>query len=205
MDLMRLRPTALVAACLTGGILLVGACTTDYQLGQGDPNFGGPNALAGKRPPGATNETSNEAGAGSTSGASSTPACVAAGGTLAGSSAPDGGTCAVSFSKEILAAFGLANCATAACHLGSTPRNPPQIEPSDGPGTWKILQGFTGSAGLPYINPCSTDDTKAAMGANMLPDPGPAKGGVHMPQGAQLPQGDIDKINIWLKCGSPNN
>jgi hypothetical protein len=201
MDLMRLRPSLIASACVTGGILLIGACTTDYQQGKGDPSFGGPNALAGKRPPGATSDNATEGGAPSTSGgAGSVPNCVAAGGSLV-----DAGTCPVSFKTEILGAFGLANCATAACHLGATPRNEPQIEPSDGPGTWKILQAFTGSAGKPYINPCSTDDTKSAMGANMLPDPGPAGGGVHMPQGAQLPQGDIDKINIWLKCGSPNN
>lgn len=196
---MRLRTRLLVAASLSAIVVAIAACTTDYQQGKGDPSFGGPNALAGQKPPGATSDVTGEAGA-ATDTPGAKPACVGAGGTLVPAA-----TCAVSFSKEILNAFGLANCGTTNCHGGVTPRNEPAIDPGDPGATWQHLQAFTGSTGKPYINPCSTDDTKSAMGCNMLADPAPCGGGVHMPSGAQLPQADIDKINIWLKCGSPNN
>ena len=199
MDTMRLR-TMLALTCVLG--LAAGvACTTDYQQGKGDPSFGGPNALAGQRPPGVTSEVAAEAGGG-TDTPGSKPVCVAAGGTLISAEA---GACTVSFSKDILAAFGVANCGTTNCHGGATPRNEPGIEPSDGPTTWQKLQAFTISTGLPYINPCTIDDTKSAMGCNMIAEGQPGACGVHMPSGAQLPADAITKINTWLKCGSPNN
>ncbi len=201
MGVMRFRPSMIAPACLAGGILVVGACTTDYQQGKGDPGFGGPNALAGQRPPGATADVTDDGGTGASSGAvGSKPKCVAAGGTLA-----DAGTCAVSFSKDILGSFGLANCATANCHGGAVPRNEPRIEPSDGPGMWQEFQAFTISTGKPYINPCSTDDTTSALGCNLLADPTPCGGGVHMPSGAQMPADAVAKVATWLKCGAPNN
>jgi len=194
MDRMGFRTVFLVAACSLG---VIAACTTDYQQGKGDPLYGGPNALAGQRPPGVTSEVASEGGAGNDT-PGGKPACVAAGGMLV-----DAGTCAVSFSKDILNAFGVANCGTPNCHGGATPRNEPGVEPSDPATTWQRLQAFTISTGKPYINPCSTDDSKAAMGCNMIADPGAC--GVHMPSGAQLPADVITKINTWLKCGSPNN
>lgn len=199
MDAMRLRSTMLLAASLSAAVLAIAACTTDYQQGKGDPNFGGPNALAGQRPPGVTSDVTSEAGPGTeTPGAK--PACVAAGGTLA-----DGGTCSVSFSKDILNSFGLANCGTTNCHGGATPRNEPGIDPGDPGATWQHLQAFTISTGKPYINPCSTDDTTSTMGCNMIAEGQPGACGVHMPSGAQLPADAVTKINTWLKCGSPNN
>lgn len=201
MDLMRFRPSMIASACLTGGILLVGACTTDYQQGKGDPSFGGPNALAGQRPPGATTDITDDGGAGASSGVvGGTPKCVTAGGKLAAA-----GTCAVSFKTDILGAFGLANCATANCHGGATPRNVPRIEPSDGPGMWQEFQAFTISTGKPYINPCSVDGTTSTIGCNLIAEGQAGLCGVHMPSGAQLPAEAVTKINTWLKCGSPNN
>lgn len=197
-EFMRFRPSLLLAVLVSGGVLLIGACTTDYQQGKGDPAFGGPNALAGQRPPGATTDVLDEAGAAGTSGGpvGSKTKC----GTPVG-----GGACAVTFSKDVLGAFGLANCATANCHGGAVPRNEPRIEPSEAAGMWQEFQAFTISTGKAYINPCSTDPTQSAMGCNVLADPSSCGGGVHMPSGAQLPAGAIDKINTWLKCGAPNN
>ena len=196
---MRLRSSLLAVACLSAAFLAVAACTTDYQQGKGDPSYGGPNALAGQRPPGVTSDVTSEAGA-ATETPGAKPACVAAGGT-----AVDGGTCAVSFSKDILNSFGLANCGTTNCHGGVTPRNEPGIDPGDPGATWQHLQAFTISTGKPYINPCSTDDTTSTMGCNMIAEGQPGACGVHMPSGAQLPADAVTKINTWLKCGSPNN
>ncbi|MDB4940751.1 MAG: hypothetical protein JWP97_285 [Labilithrix sp.] len=197
---MRLRASYLAGSCLLGGFLAITACTTDYQKGEGDVAYGGPNALSGKEPPDVTQEVTADGGGASSSGGAGAPACVAKGGTLVDAGAP----CAVSFSKDILAAFGVANCNNTACHGGASPRNKPAIEPSDGPTTWAKFQSFTMSTAIPYINPCSTDPLASAMGQNLLANTG-AKGGVHMPQGGQLEQADIDKVNTWLTCGSPNN
>ena len=194
---MRFRTSMIACLCLAAGVIAVGACTTDYQQGKGDPTFGGPNALAGQRPPGATSDVEGDGGAVSTA-PGSKPKCVSAGGALA-----DGGTCAVSFSKDILAAFGTADCSNPNCHGGATPRNEPRIEPSDGPAMWQEFQAFTISTGKPYINPCSTDDTTSAMYCNVLA--APATCGVHMPSTGQLPTDAVTKIQTWIKCGAPNN
>ena len=201
MDLMRLRPSMIASGCLIGGLAVVAACTTDYQQGKGDPNYGGPNALAGQRPPGATSDNV-EGGAASSSGVipGEKPKCVAAGAAIV-----DGGTCAVSFAKDVLGAFGLANCSTANCHGGTTPRNLPRIEPSEGPGMWQEFQAFTMTTGKAYINPCSTNTATMGMGCNLIAEGQPGACGVHMPQGTQMPPDAVAKINTWLKCGAPNN
>ncbi len=201
---MRLRPSAtatLVLTVITLGAVAIGACTTDYQLGKGDPNYGGPNALAGQRPPGATVDELADGGA-TTSGGTvgSKPRCVTAGGAVA-----DGGKCAVSFAKDVLGEFGKAKCADTQCHGGATPRNEPRIEPSDGPAMWQEFQAFTLTTGKAYINPCSTDDKLSQMGCNLYASTTPGACGVHMPSTGQLPPDVVTKIETWLKCGSPNN
>jgi hypothetical protein len=183
-----------------GTALALGACTTDYQLGKEDPLYGGPNALAGQRPPPGTNDLVTDGG-GASSSSGSTPKCVSAGGKLVG----DGGTCAVSFAKDILGAFGTAGCAAAGCHGGVTPQNEPRIEPSDGPGMWAEFQAFTISTGKPYINPCSTDDKQSTMGCNLYPAGQVGACGVHMPTTGNVPVTVVQAVETWLKCGSPNN
>lgn len=201
---MRLRPSTTATLALTVftlGALLASACTTDYQQGKGDPNFGGPNALAGQRPPGATSDNLTDGGVASSSGAvGSKPRCVTAGGMQA-----DGGACTVSFAKDVLAEFGKADCANPNCHGGATPRNEPRIEPSDGPAMWQEFQNFTLSTGKPYINPCSIDEKLSQMGCNLYAAGQVGACGVHMPSTGQLPPDAIIKIETWLKCGSPNN
>ncbi len=181
------RPSLTVA-----GALVIVACTTDYQQGKDDPSFGGPNALAGQRPPGPTLDTSDGGGA-----VGSSPQCVTAGGTLA-----DGGSCGVSFSKDVIPSFAAAGCATVSCHGGATR---PRIDPANPPATWQTFQAFTLSNGKPYINPCSTDSALSTLGCNLIAEGQPGACGVHMPIGAQIPQAALDKVNAWLKCGSPSN
>ena len=189
-----MRATPLLVGIIIGlaGCIAM-ACTTDYQQGKDDVAYGGPNALEGKQPPG----TSIDVGANNEAGASS-------GGTVTCGMQIDGGTCAVTFSGDIMTAWTAANCSLVSCHGGATPVNQPPIDTMNAKTTWNTLQAFTISSGLPYINPCSTDPTASAVAANMLADPG-AKGGSHMPQSSQLPQADIDKINTWVACGAPNN
>jgi len=196
---MRFRPSLIAAFCLSGGVLAVAACTTDYQLGKGDPNYGGPNALAGQRQPGATVDVEAEGGATDPTSIGSKPKCVSSGGMEV-----DGGMCAVSFAKDVLAIYGTAGCSEVTCHGGATPLNQPRIEPSDGPGMWQEFQAFTLSNGKPYINPCSADPTQSTISCNLAAGP-PTLCGTHMPQGGQITPADITKIETWLKCGAPNN
>ena len=177
------------------GALLFAACTTDYQKGLEDPNFGGPNALAGQKQPGPTSEVVSDGG--TSSGGGATPECVKAGGALV-----DGGACAVSF-KTILAAFKAANCQTAgACHGGATPPNQPRIDPDDPNGMWAEFASFKLSNGAVYINPCSTAPAQSTLGCNVNPA---ATCGSLMPAGVGLPANVVADIDTWLKCGAPNN
>lgn len=198
-DGMRFRPSLIAAFALACGVLAVAACTTDYQKGAEDPNYGGPNALAGQRPPGATSDNLDDGGS---SGAvpGSTPKCVTAGGTLA-----DAGACAVTFKTDVLGAFGTAGCSDPNCHGGVTPRNEPRIEPNDPGAMWQEFQSFTLSTGKPYINPCSVDDKESTMGCNLYAVGQAGACGVHMPSTGQIDPAVITTIETWLKCGSPNN
>jgi hypothetical protein len=192
-DAMRVHLTAVVAAASVG-LLLVAACTTDYQKGVEDPNFGAPNALAGQKQPGPSSDTSTDGGG---TGAAGTPECVKAGGALI-----DGGPCAVSF-KTILAAFKAASCQTAgSCHGGATPPNQPRIDPDDATGMWAEFASFKLSNGKPYINPCSTDPAQSTIGCNVNAT---APCGSVMPPGLGLAANVVADIDTWLKCGAPNN
>jgi predicted CxxxxCH...CXXCH cytochrome family protein len=166
-----------VAACTV-------ACMTDYQKGLDDPRYGNANALANEVQPG------TDAGS---------IICTESGGTLV-----DGGTCRVSFAKDVLPALFRSTCANVACHGGSAPQNAPRIDPQDPGAMWSAFSRFKMSAGnLPYINPCSTDKTKAGIACNLHAT---ETCGVKMPQGGpQMDQSDLDKIELWLGCGSPNN
>jgi hypothetical protein len=198
---MRVRTSALALVCVAGGALGgAGACTTDYQQGKEDPNYGAPNALANQRPPGPTVDNESDGGAASSATPGSKPKCVAAGGTLA-----DGGACAVSFARDVLSAFGPAGCSDPNCHGGLTPRNEPRIEPSDAPAMWQEFQAFTISNGKAYVNPCSTDAKLSMMGCNLYASATAGACGVHMPTTGQLPADAIKKIESWLACGAPNN
>jgi hypothetical protein len=193
---MRAHLTAVVAAASVG-LLLVAACTTDYQKGLEDPNFGAPNALAGQKQPGPSSDTTAGENGTSSGGAGGAPECVKAGGTLV-----DGGACAVSF-KTILAAFKAASCqTTGSCHGGPTPPNQPRIDPDDPAGMWAEFSGFKLSNGKLYINPCSTDPTQSTIGCNVNAT---APCGAVMPPGVGLPANVVADIDTWLKCGSPNN
>ena len=198
--------TLLGAVGLAGALAAVGlACTTDYQKGADDPNFGAPNALAGQKQPGTTSDYTGGAGGGdgggSSSGGGAQPACVAAGGTLIA----DAGPCTVSFKTDVLGILGNSSpsCASSSsCHGGQNPSNQPKIDPGDPSGTYKEFLAFKlSTGGTPYINPCSTDETKAAIACNLEA----TACGSHMPIGGQVATDQIQKIKDWLKCGSPNN
>jgi len=171
------------------------ACTTDYQQGKGDPDFGDPNALKNQKQPGPSSELSRENGNTAT-----TPVCVQSGGTLI-----EAGACATSFKSGVLAAFQAGGCAAVGCHGGSTPANQPPIDPNDGPGTWAQFAAFKLTNGKPYINPCSTDPAASTIAANVNPNAPAADRGTLMPPGAVGLPAAIATIEAWQRCGSPNN
>jgi hypothetical protein len=190
-----LRSRPLLAA---GSIALaaVVACTTSYQKGADDPNYGAPNALAGQQQPGPSSQADDDDQTGS--GSTVTPECVKAGGALV-----DAGTCAVSFTSNILPAFKTATCQTVgSCHGGTSPITPPRIEPDDPAGTWNALATFKLSNGKLYINPCSVDPAESAIACNVN---SAAPCGSLMPAGIGLPADVVTSIETWVKCGAPNN
>lgn len=187
------------------GAAFLGACTTDYQKGLDDPNYGPPNALENtQRPGGSTDFVSGDGGTPITPGSGPSVLCVKNGGTLVAGGGDGGAACAVSFKTDILAILGTAGCAASSdCHGGANPKYQPRIEPSDPSITWPLLAGFQLSDGKPYINPCATDKAQSGLACNLA-----ATGtcGTKMPLGgAQVSAADITKIETWLACGSPNN
>jgi hypothetical protein len=191
---MRAHYLVVAGAC---GLIVVAACTTDYQQGLDDPNFGPPNALAGQRQPGPTSDLVGGDGGANGGGTSVQPLCVRNGGTLIA----DGGTCAVSF-KSILDAFKTANCQTeGTCHGGASPQNSPRINPDDPVGMWSEFAAFKLSNGKLYIDPCSTDPAQSTIGCNVN---GAAPCGTRaMPSDQGLPANVVADIDTWLKCGAP--
>ena len=196
---MRLGTLISILTGLASAALAASACTSDYQKRMDDPKYGIPNALANERQPGPSSEETKGQGGDGGSSSGGTPACVAAGGTLI-----DGGPCAVSFKTDVLGAIGAATpaCTLASCHGGVTPPNPPRVDPGLPAEMYAEWSKFKMSDGKPYINPCSTDDKAAGLACNVAATGGC---GSHMPQGGQMAQDAITKLETWLKCGSPNN
>jgi hypothetical protein len=188
-----MRRAALVALALSLAWFV--ACTTDYQQGKEDPDFGDPNALANQKQPGPTSESTVTTGSTAT-----TPECVRTGGALV-----EAGACTTSFKGNVLAAFLSAGCSAVGCHGGTTPASQPRIDPNDGPGTWAVFAAFKLTNGKILINPCSTDPATSALGANLNPNAPAADRGVLMPPGVVGLPGAIPTIEAWQRCGSPNN
>ncbi|HEY8073310.1 MAG TPA: hypothetical protein VIF62_04360 [Labilithrix sp.] len=185
------RPLLLVVAGVA--IAVAAACTTDYQKGLDDPNYGGPNALVGEKQPPTSSELTGGGGEG---GASSS------GGGAACGMAVDGGPCAVSWSKDLVPAFQMGtSCSIVGCHgQGAAP----QFDLTNASGAYTALANWKIADGRYYIDPCSTDPTKGALECNVA-KAAPQCGAQHMPTGGQLPDDVLTKIDTWSKCGSPNN
>lgn len=172
------------------------ACTTDYQQGLEDPNYGGPSALQGSKPPGPTLEVTAD----QNSGTANQPLCVKLGGAIL-ATLP---TCAVTFKGDVMTALSAGGCQGTTCHGGVAPLNPPRIDPADIPGTYAAMAAFPPRSGKPYINPCSIDVAAAVIDDNLDTNAPAADRGTVMPPGAGLAAA-IPKVQEWLKCGSPNN
>lgn len=196
----RARLALVVAAGTATSLAALAACTTDYQLGVEDPDYGAPNALQNQRPPRPTLEGNDNSSGG---GGGVTPACVTAGGTLV-----DGGPCDVSFSDDIMRIFGTPQapslaCGVNDCHGGLTPPAQPAIDPGKPADTYDAFQRFS-AGGKPYINPCSTNPEDSSMLCNLQP-PASACGSPMPKGGGAFSAADLAAVDTWLKCGSPNN
>ena len=188
------------AVSLAGG----SACTTEYQRGVEDQNFGAPNALAGQTAPGKTSENQQAADGGG--GGGGQPVCVAAGKNLAYKA---GDPCTVSMKNDIIPVL-FKVCSSPSCHGGTSPPSKPRIDPNAVNEMWDLWQKHTvkpnpTAAPKPYIDPCSKNPDDSTIACNVNADPA-KKCGTLMPTGATgLPTADIAKIEDWLKCGAPNN
>jgi len=184
--------TVLVGAVAVAAL----ACTTDYQQGLEDPNYGGPSALQGAKPPGPTLEaTSDKSGANANQ-----PLCVKQGGAVL-ATLP---ACAVTFKTDVMGALAAGGCAATVCHGGTAPTNQPKIDPADIAGSYASMAAFPPRSGKPYINPCSVDATLSVMEDNLDVNAPATDRGTVMPPGVGLAAA-IPKVAEWLKCGSPNN
>jgi hypothetical protein len=184
------------------GVSVIGAaCTTEYQRGAEDPNFGDPNALANQSAPGKTSDNKQADGGG---GGGGTPVCVQAGKNLA---YKPGDPCTVSLKNDIIPVI-FKVCSTPSCHGGTTPPSKPRIDPAAANEMWDLWQKHTVKPGptdppKPYIDPCSKNPADSTIACNVN---AANKCGTLMPVGATgLPTADITKIEDWLKCGAPNN
>lgn len=191
----RSRPLGASVGVVVLAAGFVAACMTDYQKGLDDPRYGSPNALDKQTQPGPSSEALSDRD--DPGGSEDGPLCVRNGGTLV-----EGGDCEVSFSQDVLTAFGNSGCHQAPCHGGLNPQNLPRIDPGEPDAMWKEFGSFTLSNGKPYINPCSTDPAESTIACNVS-----ATGtcGTMMPQGIGLPADVVTMIETWLACGAPNN
>ncbi len=188
----------LVVTCAAVGV--TAACTTDYQKGLDDPNYGGPNALVGEKQPPTSSELT--AGSGGEGGASSSGGAGVGCVSVDKQMLADGGTCTVSWSKDLVPAFQMGtSCSIVGCHgQGAAP----QFDLTNATGAYTALANYKIADGRYYLNPCSTDPTKGALECNTA-KAAPQCGSQHMPVGGQLPDDVLTKIDTWAKCGSPNN
>jgi hypothetical protein len=190
-------------------------------------NYGPPGGLVGKKLPSRTNASSGgvaDAGSssgGSGSGATGSGSSSGVGGsagvdsgsgldgsrTAGGGGPPDAG-CPVSWSKQIFPAListGKAKCSDSGCH-GSGLQSPPMTD--DPATTYETLASYImviSPTRLPYISPGNADPKQSGIECNLSgSDCGP-----QMPlvaNGAQtLALSDLQMVDTWIKCGSPNN
>lgn len=191
MGVLRARTVVIVSAAIAAN-----ACTTDYQQGLEDPNYGGPSALQGAKPPGPTLEVTGD----QTGEKANQPLCVKLGGALL--AAPP--ACTVTFKTDVMGAINAGGCSSTVCHGGAAPANQPKVDPADIKGTYDSMAAFPPRSGKPYINPCSIDPTAAVIEDNLDVNAPATDRGTVMPPGVGLAAA-IPKVVEWLKCGSPNN
>lgn len=126
-------------------------------------------------------------------------------------------SCAVKFSTDIypmLTSGSPWNCAASGCHGSTTAQPLPYgfgIGVNPTPAIAYSTMAATTSFAKPIINPCSTVPGDSYLYCNIGGTAGgTTQCGPAMPQGARdkptdPPPTGSDKLETWLKCGSPNN
>jgi hypothetical protein len=164
------------------------------------PTYGAANGLAGMSPATSTAATGDDDGGGSGTG----------GGCVAGSTPAlyiDGGTCSVSFSKDIegfMSSPTQWDCVNSSCHGSGLQQ--PQIT-----GTasvdYPVLTKYSMNFNRPYLNPCSTDPAQSSISCNLIPESCDDMTQMPEPIGnnAKATTAQLAMLNTWLQCGAPNN
>jgi hypothetical protein len=181
-----------IVASLTLGavaIALLWACGSTEEV-----KFGGPNALSKDKGPPTPGPGGGIGDGGLSAEASS---CKPAG----------DGSCSVKWSTDLIPLFGEDGgwgCSKGgSCHGGVAA---PFVNNNDPRQAYDQLRAYTVIRGptRPYINPCSLDPNDSTFLCNMAP-PGPNACGSPMPKGAPSLPADLQKLETWIRCGSPNN
>ena len=81
----------------------------------------------------------------------------------------------------------------------------PELDNNDPSKMYATLNVFIGIRGKPYINPCSQNLDDSTFRCNLNPFGSPDVCGSAMPKGGVVLPGDMQKLETWIKCGSPNN
>ena len=109
----------------------------------------------------------------------------------------DGGTCAVSWSKQIYPLVsGVWACT--GCHAGTAPTFPSGVE-----ATYNAFRDTVRApkvGGLLYINPCSQDPQQSSFVGNLE-----GAGSAIMPPAAPATKDQIALVRTWVACGAPMN
>lgn len=176
----------------------VAACTAgdDYL-----PTYGAANGLAGMSPAKSTAATGDDDDGGGSTGTG--------GGCVAGSTPAlyiDGGTCSVSFSKDIEGLMSSAtawNCVSSSCHGGTQAPAITGTASVDYP----VLAKYSLNFNRPYINPCTTDPAGSSISCNLIPDSCDDMTQMPEPIGNNMKASaaQLATLTTWLQCGAPNN
>jgi hypothetical protein len=183
---MRLPLAKTLLASLGVALLLLWACGSTEEV-----KFGGPNALSKDKAPPTPGENGTVTDGGISGEAG---ACTPAG----------DGSCTVSWSKDLVPLFGEDGgwgCSKGgSCHGGAAS---PPINNNDPKQAYDQLRAYKGIRNTPYINPCSLNPDDSTFKCNL--SAAPATCGSPMPKGTAALPADMQKLETWLRCGSPNN
>jgi hypothetical protein len=182
----RARRVALALALFGGSSLVVlGASLAMSACSEVPPtNYGNPTGLRHDNLPG-------EAGF---------ETLICEGGVEAGT----GGACGVSWATDIFPNMtdqGPWKCASAGkCHGGG---QAPTIDQTTPQSAYTSLQGYMIAGNpYPYINPDSGDPTQSTIECNLAQACG---SGMPEAPGTPLTGDQLCKIDVWVRCGAPNN
>jgi hypothetical protein len=189
------------------GMMVVAGAIPVACGGETDTTFGPPDGLVGRAaPPPTTTATTTTTGTGTTppAGDGGSPPPSTDGGTTPPAEGGTTGTCAVSWANDVfpmLESTGSGSCGSAACHANGA-QQPPVLD-GNAAGTYNAFKGYTLLNNVGYITPGDTSPAGSSMDCNLVTNSCGA-GVMPMAPGA-LSAAQKTTIDVWIKCGAPQN